>query len=57
MYRMFKKIFDGTVDSNIATLFYIYLLIKSEFRNEIVQLNDSVGFANFADYQDRKVLF
>lgn len=57
MYRMFKRIFEGTADSGMATLFYIYLLIKSEFRNEIVQLNDSVGFANFADYQGRKVLF
>lgn len=57
MYRMFKRIFEGTADSDMATLFYIYLLIKSEFRNEIVQLNDSVGFANFADYQGRKVLF
>ena len=57
MYRMFKRIFEGTAASDMATLFYIYLLIKSEFRNEIVQLNDSVGFANFADYQGRKVLF
>lgn len=57
MYRMFKRIFESTADSGMATLFYIYLLIKSEFRNEIVQLNDSVGFANFADYQGRKVLF
>lgn len=57
MYRMFKRIVEGTADSGMATLFYIYLLIKSEFRNEIVQLNDSVGFANFADYQGRKVLF
>lgn len=57
MYRVFQKVYDGSVDSDLASLFYVYLLIKSEFRNEIVQLNDSVGFANFADYQDRKFLF
>lgn len=57
MYRMFKKVYEGSVNADMASLFYIYLLIKSEFRKEIVQLNDSVGFANFADYQDRKFLF
>ena len=40
MYRMFKRIFEGTADSGMATLFYIYLLIKSEFRNEIVQRSE-----------------
>ncbi len=57
MYRMFCKIFAGECESDMMTLFYSYLLIKSEFRNEIVQLNDSVGFANFADYQGRKSMF
>lgn len=57
LYRMFKLIFNGQVEEDMATLFYIYLVIKSEFRQEIVQLNDSIGFANFADYQGRKFLF
>lgn len=57
MYRMFRLIYSGTCDANMATLYYIYLLIKAEFRNEIVQLNGSVGFANFSDYQGRKFLF
>lgn len=57
MYRMFQKVFSGESDATMATLFYAYLLIKGEFRSEIIQLNDSVGFANFSDYQDRKNLF
>jgi hypothetical protein len=32
----------------------VYLLIKSNFRSELIQNNGLVGFANFADYQDRK---
>lgn len=54
MYRMFRLIYSGACDSDMATLFYSYLLIKAEFRNELVQLNDSKGFANFSDYQGRK---
>ena len=57
MYCMFRKIYGGECDCLMATCFYIYLLIKGEFRSEIVQLNDSVGFANFSDYQGRKYLF
>lgn len=57
MYRMFRKIYSGECDATIMSLFYAYLLIKGEFRSEIVQLNDSVGFANFYDYQDRKFQF
>lgn len=57
MYQMFRKIYDGQCSELMSTLFYIYLLVKSEFRMEIVQLNDSVGFANFSDYQGRKKIF
>lgn len=57
MYHMFRKIYDGQCSELMSTLFYIYLLVKSEFRTEIVQLNDSVGFANFSDYQGRKMIF
>ena len=57
MYSMFRKIYGGECNSLMATCFYIYLLIKGEFRSEIVLLNDSVGFANFSDYQGRKYLF
>lgn len=38
-------------------LFYTYLVIRSDFRGEIIQINRQVGFANFSDYQDRKEYF
>lgn len=35
-------------------LFYLYLLLKAKFRNELIQNNDRYGFRNFSEYQDRK---
>ncbi len=37
--------------------FYYYLLVKSKLRQELIQVNRKVGFANFSDYQDRKDIF
>ena len=56
MYAVFRKIYgDNNEDTeDIATLFYAYLLYKNYFRNEILQLNERVGFANFASYEERK---
>lgn len=34
--------------------FYAYLLLKQDFRSEVVQINDKVGFENFAIYSNRK---
>lgn len=39
-----------------ADLFYLYILIKSQFRNELIQVNKRYGFKNFMMYQDRKDL-
>lgn len=56
MYAVFRKIYGGNIEEteDIATLFYAYLLYKNYFRNEILQLNERVGFANFASYEERK---
>lgn len=56
MYMVFKAIYkdDKKEHSEIATLFYAYLLYKSYFRHEILQLNERVGFANFASYEEKK---
>ena len=56
MYAVFRKIYGGNSEdtTDIATLFYAYLLYKNYFRNEILQLNERVGFANFASYEERK---
>lgn len=56
MYSVFKVIYedDKNERSDIATLFYAYLAYKNYFRNEVLQLNERVGFANFASYEERK---
>ncbi len=35
-------------------LFYLYLLLKSNFRSEMIQANGQTGFQNFLYYQNRK---
>lgn len=56
MYLVFKIIYEDDNDekTNIATLFYAYLAYKNYFRNEVLQLNERVGFANFASYEEQK---
>ena len=56
MYMVFKTIYSDDTNSkeDIATLFYAYLAYKNFFRNDILQLNDRVGFANFASYEEKK---
>lgn len=59
MYEVFKTIFndDKNEKADVASLFYAYLAYKSYFRNEILQLNERVGFANFASYEEKKTDF
>lgn len=54
LYRCFRACFDGTFSRNLQDWFYLYLLIKENFRSEIVQTNSQAGFYNFMKYQDRK---
>lgn len=58
LYRCFCQCFNSDRSSKdgqeLATLFYLYLLIKIKFRRELVQVNGRKGFRNFSDYQDRK---
>ena len=58
LYECFRLIKIG--DSNfrpLQDLFYTYLVIKSKFREEMIQVNNLVGFANFSTYQKRKTIF
>lgn len=59
MYAVFRAIYDKDEEEtkDIATLFYAYLAYKNYFRNGILQLNERVGFANFANYEERKTDF
>lgn len=55
MYKCFQKIYKGDKEFNKkADLFYAYIIIKNKVRGELIQQNNRVGFANFADYQGRK---
>lgn len=58
LYECFRLIKTG--DSSfrpLQDLFYTYLVIKSKFREEMIQVNNRVGFANFSTYQKRKTIF
>lgn len=58
LYSTLSNIYKGGHnDGQVATLLYAYLLIKNEIRHEISQLNDTVGFANFSIYEERKLVF
>lgn len=58
MYLMFKKIYERDKKYlPYADLFYAYIVIKSKFRGELMQINNRIGFKNFGDYQDRKTKF
>ena len=54
LYQCFCMQFEEKLKGQEASLFYLYLVIKSNFRSELIQNNHRVGFANFASYQDRK---
>lgn len=54
LYRCFRACFDGTFDANEQDWFYLYLLLKENFRAELVQVNRQPGFRNFMLYQNRK---
>lgn len=58
MYSCFRLIYSGKYDSDdFPTLFYAYLTYKNLFRHTILQLNNRVGFANFAKYEELKSEF
>ena len=56
LYHCFRLQFASRFTLQESSLFYLYLLLKSQFRSELIQINGRVGFTNFAQYQDRKNL-
>lgn len=54
LYQCFRCIFRKDFSIQESSLFYLYLLIKSNFRSELVQVNNRHGFQNFLNYQNRK---
>lgn len=60
LYKALRLIYSGEANRNdmrgFSDLFYLYILIKTQFRREMIQANGKYGFKNFAKYQDRKDL-
>ncbi len=55
LYMMFRRAYQANAgDKRQMNLFYAYLVIKENFRSEIVQVNDRIGFRNFQRYDRRK---
>lgn len=57
LYDCYRYTLTDQFTEEQKDLFYCYLVIRSDFRGEIIQINRQVGFANFSDYQDRKEYF
>lgn len=57
LYTCFKYAESDLFTDEEKDLFYIYLVIRTDFRGEIIQTNNQVGFANFSNYQNRKEYF
>lgn len=54
LYQCFYECYNGELNAVEQDMLYLYLLIKTRFRSELIQVNQKVGFHNFACYQDRK---
>lgn len=59
LYKAFHYIYSGVNEDKVQMkrfmdLFYLYILIKTQFRSEMIQVNQKYGFKNFALYQNRK---
>lgn len=57
LYNCFRKCFEHSFSPQEQDCFYLYLLLKNQFRSELIQVNGRVGFQNFSRYQDRKGFF
>lgn len=56
--QVLRKIHFKTIGCERAeNLLYLYLIIKHQFRVELVQSNERNGFYNFSEFQERKSLF
>ena len=54
-YRCMRACLDpGRFTDFEKEMFYLYLVLQCNFRSEMIQNNEQVGFKNFKNYQDRK---
>lgn len=54
LYRCFRALMRNELKDEGEHLFYLYVLLKLQFRSEMIQVNQQMGFQNFQDYQNRK---
>lgn len=59
LYHGFSWIFSEQLNfdswqRDFSELFYLYLLLKQQFRSEMIQINERSGFKNFSLYESRK---
>lgn len=57
LYECYRRVLTGQFDRYQKNIFYVYLIIRTDFRGELIQSNKKIGFANFSDYQNRKEYF
>lgn len=57
LYECYRSVLANIFTDEQKNIFYAYLIIRTDFRGEVIQNNDKIGFANFSDYQDRKEYF
>lgn len=61
IYKCLKKIYYDRIENNerirLKAYLFIYLMTKYHFFQEMIQVNNRIGFYNFNAYQARKNLF
>lgn len=57
LYCCYRSVLTGKFDRFQKNIFYAYLIMRTDFRGELIQSNKKIGFGNFSDYQDRKEFF
>jgi len=57
LYECYKACVTDIFNFKQKNIFYMYLILRTFFRSELIQVNRQVGFANFKKYQDRKEYF
>ena len=58
LYQCFKSIYEDRDDiAGLGEMLYLYLVIKLQVKELIIQNNELKGFANFKDFDKNKELF
>jgi len=57
LYECFKACLVNKFSQKQQNIFYRYLKLRIIFRQELIQVNNGVGFANFSNYEKRKEYF